>query len=160
MKPGVFSLLLFIVGCSSVDVSIQPHEDALQLEALARAVYEKVNAHRVAKNLPELKLDARISRIARRKSAAMAQGGEFSHVGFNIIRKKQIKQIIPYRRVGENLAYNTDAADPAGRAVILWKESPSHLVNMERSEYRITGVAVAKSVSGRIYFTQLFVCPK
>ena len=160
LKFGVVSLLLFIAGCRSVDVSVQPHEDAAQLQALALAVHEKVNAHRAAKNLPELKLDARISKLARRQSAAMAQGGEFSHVGFHTIRKRQINRIIPYRHVGENLAYNTNADDPAGRAVEMWQASPSHLANMERSYYRITGIAAAKSASGSIYFTQLFVCPR
>lgn len=160
MKLGFVSTLLLLAGCSSVDVSIQPHENAKELESLSYTVFTKVNAHRLAKNLSELKLDLRLSKIARGKSAAMAQGGEFSHVGFNVVRAGQIKIIIPFRRAGENLAFNTNEADPAARAVKMWQESPSHLANMERPEYSITGIGVAKSVNGQIYFTQLFVNPK
>ena len=159
LKFGVVSLLLIIAGCRSVDVSIQPHEDAAQLKALARAVHEKVNAHRAANQLPALRLDARICKIARRKSAVMAQGGEFSHVGFKI-RIGQINRIIRCRPVGENLAYNTHPRDPAGRAVESWLKSPKHRRVMERPYFRVTGIAVAKSPGGQYYFTQLFVCPR
>ena len=160
MKLGFVSILLLIVGCRSVDVSIQPHEDAKELESLSYAVLAKVNAHRLVNNLSELKLNIDLSKIARGKSAAMAQGGEFGHAGFNVVRAGQIKKIIPFRRAGENLAFNTNEADPAARAVKMWQESPSHLANMERPEYSITGIGVAKSVNGQIYFTQLFVHPK
>ena len=160
MKLGFVSILLLIVGCRSVDVSIQPHEDAKELESLSYAVLAKVNAHRLVNNLSELKLNIDLSKIARGKSAAMAQGEEFGHAGFNVVRAGQIKKIMPFRRAGENLAYNTNAADPAARAVKMWQESPSHLANMERPEYSITGIGVAKSVNGQIYFTQLFVHPK
>ena len=164
LKFGVVSLLLlWVVGCAgprAIPGAYQPHEDRAELVALAMAVHEKVNAHRVANKLPALRMDGRLSRLARRKSASMAQGGEFGHVGFNTIRKRQINQIIPYRHVGENLAFNTNAIDPAGRAVVMWKASPGHLANMERPDYRLTGIAAAKSASGSIYFTQLFVCPR
>ena len=160
MKLGFVSILLLIVGCRSADVSIQPHEDAKELESLSYAVLAKVNAHRLVNNLSELKLNIHLSKIARGKSAAMAQGEEFDHAGFNVVRAEQIKKIMPFRRAGENLAYNTNEADPAARAVKMWQESPSHLANMERPEYSITGIGVAKSVNGQIYFTQLFVHPK
>ena len=160
MKLGFVIPLLLLAGCGSVDVSIQPHENAKELESLSYTVYTKVNAHRLAKNLSELKLDLRLSKIARGKSAAMAQGEEFSHAGFNVVRVGQIKKIIPFRRAGENLAFNTNEADSAARAVKMWQESPPHLANMERPEYSITGIGVAKSVNGQIYYTQLFVHPK
>ena len=160
MKLGFVSTLLLLAGCGSVDVSIQPHENAKELESLSYTVYTKVNAHRLAKNLSELKLDLRLSKIARAKSAAMAQGEEFGHAGFNVVRAGKIKKIIPFHRAGENLAFNTNEIDPAARAVKMWQESPSHLANIERPEYSITGIGVAKSVAGQIFFTQLFVYPK
>jgi uncharacterized protein YkwD len=156
---AVSLLLLFFIGCRSFDVSIQPHEDAAQLKALALAVHEKVNAHRAANKLSALRLDARLSRLARRKSAAMSQGGEFSHTGFKI-RARQINQLIPCRHVGENLAHNTHVEGPAARAMEMWLNSPAHRRVMERPYFRVTGIAVAKSPGGQYYFTQLFVCPK
>ena len=161
LKFAGVSLLLFIAaGCHSVDVAIQPHEDAGELEALSRAVHEKVNAHREANGLAALQLHEGISRIARRKSAAMAQGGSFTHVGFNTVRARQINQVIAYRRIGENLAYNTNHDDPAARAVQMWLDSPGHRENVEHPDYRVTGIAAARSEKGTIYFTQLFVMPR
>ena len=71
MKLGFVSILLLIVGCRSVDVSIQPHEDAKELESLSYAVLAKVNAYRLANNLSELKLNIDLSKIARGKSGRL-----------------------------------------------------------------------------------------
>ena len=73
LKFGVVSiLLLWVVGCAgprAIPGAYQPHEDRAELVALAMAVHEKVNAHRVANKLPVLRMDGRLSRLARRKSA-------------------------------------------------------------------------------------------
>ena len=162
LKFGVVSLLLlWVVGCAgprAIPGSYQPHEDRAELVALAMAVHEKVNAHRVANKLPALRMDGRLSRLARRKSAAMAQGGEFAHVGFQQ-RVNAIGRMMQKNSVGENLAYNTHQ-NPAARAMAMWLDSPTHRKVMERSHFRLTGIAVAKSPEGQYYFTQLFVWPK
>ena len=78
-------LLLWAAGCAvpqAVDISYQPHEDRAELKAMARRLHERVNAYRADKNLRPLRFHARISSIARGKSAALAQGAAFSHKGF------------------------------------------------------------------------------
>jgi len=137
----------------------QPYEDAAELEQLVRQAHDRVNAHRASLGVTQLTLDARISRVARRHSASMAQGGAFSHRGFKQ-GTTAIGRFMPYRTVAENLAYNYGNADPAARAFNSWLNSPKHRQAMEDSHFTHTGLAVAKSSSDRFYFTQLFVLPR
>jgi uncharacterized protein YkwD len=161
------SLLLWADGCAGpvggglrmTDPVLQPHEDAAELEQLVRQAHDRVNAHRASLGVTQLRLDARISRVARRHSARMAQGGAFSHQGFKQ-RATAIGRFMPYRTVAENLAYNYGNADPAARAFNSWLNSPKHRQAMEDLHFTHTGLAVAKSPSGRFYFTQLFVLPR
>ena len=161
------SLLLWADGCAGpaggglrmTDPVLQPHEDAAELEQLVRQAHDRGNAHRASLGVTQLRLDARISRVARRHSARMAQGGAFSHQGFKQ-RATAIGRFMPYRTLAENLTYNYGNADPAARAFNSWLNSPKHRQAMEDIHFTHTGLAVAKSPSGRFYFTQLFVLPR
>ena len=158
---AVSLLLLWVAGCAAppaVDISYQPHEDRAELKDMARRVHERVNAHRVEEKLPTLRFNARISSIARSHSAAMAQGGVFSHNGFKR-RAVNIGKLMSYIIVAENLAYNFGHQDPVAKAMESWLKSEQHRKAMESPYFRVTGIAVAKSSSGKYYFTQLFVSP-
>tara|TARA_B100000609_G_scaffold95471_1_gene76040 strand:+ start:504 stop:935 length:432 start_codon:yes stop_codon:yes gene_type:complete len=141
-----------------IDPVLQPHEDAAELEQLVRQANDRGNAHRASLGVTQLTLDARISRAARRHSVRMAQGGASIHQGFKQ-RATAIGRFMPYRTVAENLAYNYGNADPAARAFNSWFNSSKHRQAIEDSRFTHTGLAVAKSSSGRFYFTQLFVLP-
>jgi len=155
------ALIVSVAGCAlpqAIDVSLQPHEDSAQLELLVKHIHQKVNEHRVSQNLAELKLDSRISRVARRHSAAMAQGVmSFNHHGFQS-RARTIRKFLAYRAVAENLAYNRGGAAPASTAMGSWLRSNSHRDAIE-GRYQLTGIGIAKSKEGRYYFTQMFVLP-
>ena len=101
-------------GLRMTNPVLQPHEDAAELEQLVRQAHDRVNAQRASLGVTQLRLDARISRVAG-DSARMAQGGAFSHQGFKQ-RATAIGRFMPYRTVAENLAYNYGNADPAARA--------------------------------------------
>ena len=60
-------------------------------------VYELVNQYRAENNLPPLKLDTRISDLARVHSQNMARQGSLSHDGFEV-RIQTISQSPPVRR--------------------------------------------------------------
>lgn len=162
LKCRVVSLLLlWAVGCAAphaVDISYQPHENRAELKAMAQRLHERVNAHRAAENLPTLRFHARISSIARYHSAAMAQREVFSHNGFKG-RAINIGKFMSYIAVAENLAYNYGNQDPVAKAMESWLKSEQHRKAMESPYFRVTGIAVAKSLDGKYYFTQLFVSP-
>jgi uncharacterized protein YkwD len=78
----------------------------------------------------------------------------FGHTGFET-RIQTIAQTISYRSVSENVAANKGYSDPAATAVAGWLNSPGHHANIV-GNYRLTGIGVAKSSTGQIYFTQIF----
>lgn len=137
---------------STVSQNPNPSEFA----ALEQSVYQQVNQYRQSRNLPPLKLDARISEQARLHSQEMARGRvPFSHQGFEG-RVKAIAKSISYRRAGENVAYNQGFSNPGQQAVEGWIKSTGHRENME-GNFDLTGMGVAKNARGEYYFTQIFI---
>lgn len=125
-------------------------------DELKQSVHQRVNEYRASKNLPPLQLDSRISQEAVKHSEAMAKGEvKFSHDGSRQ-RFQAVGQKIPYRVIGENLAYNSGYADPGRKAVEGWIESDGHRRNME-GNFNLTGIGIARNRKGEYYFTQIFV---
>lgn len=121
---------------------------------LEKEVNQQINEYRASKKLPPLRVDPRISQIARIHSENMANGKvRFSHDGFEG-RAKAIT--IPYQSVAENVAYNMGYSDPVDKAVDGWIKSEGHRKNME-GQFNLTGIGIAKNAKGEYYFTQLFV---
>ena len=168
MRLSFFSvaLLLLTFACvvprgstKEVDVRIQPNENRMELEDLVQSVYSKVNEHRAEKNLPRLILHEKLNLIARKHSASMAQGVvEWSHHGYHD-RFREIGKYVAGMNKAENLARIWGHADPAQKAIEEWITSPSHRKAMEDARFGVTGIGVAKSLTGKYYFTQLFVQP-
>jgi uncharacterized protein YkwD len=124
--------------------------------ALERAVHELVNRHRRARQLAPLAIDRRISRVARLHSAAMAAGRTpLGHEGFDD-RVRALSRVMSCRRTAENVAANRGHRDPAAEALRGWLASGAHRRNIE-GPYDLTGVGVASSAAGEVYFTQIFV---
>lgn len=132
-----------------------PDSDPLIL-ALEISAFQQVNQYRLSKGLAPLRLDPRISNVARKHTQAMAgKKATFSHDGFEQ-RAKTLKSLIPLSAVGENLAYIKGYSDVVSIAVKGWINSPGHRKNME-GKYNLTGMGVAKNAQGEYYFSQLFV---
>jgi uncharacterized protein YkwD len=130
--------------------------DATSLNELEAIVYEQINEYRQSRNLPPLQLDDRISTQARIHSEAMAKGEvSFSHDRFEE-RTSAISQIISYRSIAENVAYNKGFTDSPTQAVNGWLKSSGHLQNIE-GNFSLTGIGVAKNERNEYYFTQIFV---
>lgn len=123
---------------------------------LEREVMTLVNGHRAARGLAPLVVDVRVTGEARRHSEAMAMGSTpFGHRGFDD-RVAALHGVMRFRRSAENVAVNRGYADPAAQAVEGWLASRGHRENIEGS-YELTGVGVASSAAGDVFFTQLFV---
>ncbi|MGZ5045076.1 MAG: FG-GAP-like repeat-containing protein [Methylobacter sp.] len=139
----------------------QPSTDttapSTDIAAIEQSVFQQINAYRASQGLPALTLNATIiSEQARIHSQNMASGiVPFGHTGFET-RIQTIAQTIPYRSAAENVAANQGYSDPASTAVTGWLNSPGHLANIV-GNYQLTGIGVAKSSTGQIYFTQIFL---
>ncbi|KPQ38837.1 MAG: hypothetical protein HLUCCO16_10835 [Phormidium sp. OSCR] len=169
-KLGLTLLLITSVigGCHWLETSVpEPSQGGNvltaraneNLRALEVAAHEQVNAYRQRQGLSPLELDERVSAIARRHSQDMASGEvPFSHDGVED-RYEAIGELISYRQVAENVAYNFGHSDPVQQAVEGWIESPGHERNMT-GDYVISGMGIAVNAEGEYYFTQLFVRPR
>ena len=130
--------------------------NSASLAALEQSIHQQVNQYRQSRNLPPLKLDARISQQARGHSEKMAKGTvSFSHDGFEQ-RVQAIEREILYWKAAENVAVNQGFAAPATQAVQGWIQSQGHRQNME-GQFDLTGIGVAKNGRGEYYFTQMFI---
>lgn len=126
------------------------------VEDLEADAIRRVNEHRASRNLPPLKVDPRVSEIARAQSAAMARREvPFGHAGFSA-RVAQVRKVVPLRGAAENMGRNLGHDDPVERAVESWLGSPGHLHNIE-GNYDTTGLGAAVSERGEYFFTQIFV---
>jgi len=124
---------------------------------LEHEVFDLVNRHRTARGLPALVLDPRIGREARRHSAAMATGSTpFGHAGFPD-RVAALRRVMSCRLSAENISSSQGYRNPAPEVVRGWLASSGHRSNIEDGRYDATGIGVARSATGKAYFTQIFV---
>ena len=126
---------------------------------MEQEIHRQVNQYRLSKQLPPMRMDARISTIARVYSHKMAsKQATFSHDGFEQ-RVQAMGSTVPLRSAAENLAYLKGYPDLATTAVQGWIDSPGHQKNMV-GEFDVTGIGIAKNAAGEYYFTQLFLLQK
>jgi uncharacterized protein YkwD len=128
------------------------------IEELEQAIFHQVNEYRASRNLPPLKLDARVSASARKHSQAMADKRvRVGHDGLKGRARAIAFRGVTVRRVSENVAYIFSQNDPAKRALDGWLRSAAHRQAIEERRYSITGVGVAQDSKGATYFTQIYV---
>jgi uncharacterized protein YkwD len=165
---GIILSLTVLAGCQQAKLDLPPSfpapiparqnapANATALAALEQATYQQVNQYRRSRNLPPLKLNARISQEARIHSQRMAaKTTPFSHQGFES-RVKALAAVLPLQQAGENLAVNRGYGNPVATAIRGWIDSPGHRKNME-GDFNLTGIGVAQNSVGEYYFTQIFL---
>lgn len=121
--------------------------------------FELVNTERVKKGLRPLVWDAELTRMARLYSEKMASQNFFSHKspdGEGLRERCRAMGIVGFKRLGENLGYNKGFADAAVSAVVGWMRSEGHRDHILDREFTRSGLGIARSAEGRVYFTQVF----
>jgi uncharacterized YkwD family protein/spore coat assembly protein SafA len=117
-----------------------------------------VNAERAKAGLPALKINWQLSRVARHKSADMAERGYFSHYSptygtpFHMMENFGLR----FSAAGENIAYGQRTPAEVMRD---WMNSPGHRNNIMSRSYTEIGVGLAKNKNGVCYWTQMFMKP-
>ncbi len=149
---GLASLTLFMLSCSD-DGPTQP---AYEFADLEYRIFQLVNLHRDTVSLGALDMSDVITEQARNHSKNMAAGAvPFGHDGFET-RVSVISQKIRLSKAGENVVAGTGLSNSGETAVKLWLNSPGHRANIE-GDFNLTGVGAAKSASGSLFITQIFV---
>ncbi len=117
-----------------------------------------VNVERAKAGLPALKFNWQLSRVARYKSADMANKGYFSHNSPTYGTPFQMMENFGLRfsAAGENIAYGQRTPAEVMNA---WMNSPGHRNNIMSRSFTEIGVGLAKNKNGVCYWTQQFMKP-
>lgn len=125
------------------------------LTADEKRAFDLMNADRIANDLPALKLNLDIVKVARTHGQDMINRNYFAHENpegqspFDRMRAAGIS----FGYAGENLAINrsVDAAEKA------FMNSPGHRANILNSKYTEVGIGVRYDASGSVYVVQNFI---
>jgi len=154
MTKTFFSLLAIVTILSFQPATTYAQKTTTDYTQLATEVLQLVNEHRAGLGLPALKMNAMITKVAGTHSANMASGKvPFSHDGFDDRVAMINKQIKTANAWAENVA---EGPRTAKSVVDMWLHSPEHKKNIE-GHYDLTGIAISKSATGELFYTELFV---
>jgi uncharacterized protein YkwD len=123
------------------------------------AVSERINTMRVEAGRQSLQYDARLTEIARARSADMASSGYFGHrppdgCDYACLMDQQG---VPHRYAGETIAWNTHGWSQTTNATVAgWAASPPHRAKLLDCRFQRFGTGVAVAADGRIFTTTVF----
>lgn len=145
--------------------TIEPNTAALPKPAIAvnaerMRVFNLINSERRKRGEKPLMWDDELGAMASHHSQGMARDNFFDHTdpkGLNVTGRAKALGINGWKAMAENIAYNSGYEDAGGFAAERWMTSPRHRANILRGNFTHTGIGVAQSNDGRIYFTQVFV---
>ena len=118
----------------------------------------EINRIRAQQGLSKLRPNQRLCAVARRHSSNMAETGYLSHTdSLGRDFKARLGTIVAERyQAAENVATN-NFPNSARVAVQGWCQSPGHLKNILNEKFTDTGIGVAVSPEGQVFFTQIFL---
>lgn len=147
--------LLFALGITGGEAAAQSCPGmATPYPDVAQAIFRQIQDHRSRFGLAPLLRNQCLDGIAQAHSNAMAAGtAAFDH---SDLVQSLDRLRFPWRRYGENIAWDEGGRDPAASAVREWLQSPVHRSTLEGA-YALTGIGVAARPPRRFYFTQIFV---
>jgi uncharacterized protein YkwD len=149
-------LVLFVpvIVASSQTNSTAPSVTTLSTEssASARQALAMVNQQRADARCASLWLVAKLQNPADRQSQDQAARDRLGHDGANGSAANGRLSGLGYSRWAENVAQFQSAQ----AAVNFWSTSPAHRATIRNCAFTETGLAVARSKSGRFYWTQTF----
>jgi uncharacterized protein YkwD len=138
-------------GCSFSFVS--PEYAAKPVQPLnPEAALKAINAFRTANGVQPLVLDERLAKAAAMQSKTQAARSWIGHdgAGGSTPKQRAISAGYPAKIASENVASGQKSfAD----VLAFWKQSPGHRTNLLRPNVTACGVAMAKTSSGRPYWT-------
>ena len=126
------------------------------LNDFERQVVALVNQERQAAGLAPLRVNARLSEMARAKAADMRDNNYFSHNSpvygspFDMMRTFGIR----FTSAGENIARGQQSPESVMRA---WMNSPGHRANILDPRYDQIGVGFVQGSRGATYWVQAFI---
>ena len=132
--------------------------EASSLQAFETECIRLVNVERTNRGLQTLATDWQLCRVARYKAQDMVLNNYFSHTSptygspFTMMQSFGLK----FSAAAENIAYGQRTAQ---EVVTAWMNSPGHRANILTQSCTHIGVGAAKTSSGTLYWSQMFMKP-
>lgn len=123
-------------------------------------IYDLINRERQKRGLRELDWDDDVARLARAYARQMARDQLFDHYdrnGKTVIERAADFRIENWRKIGENLFFCEGYRNFSALAVRGWMKSVTHRQNILDRDWTTTGIGAARTKSGKIYVTQVFL---
>ena len=177
-------LFLFMLGFGGSSAFQDRSQPTINVTDLERRVHELINAQRMNQKLRPLKVDERLSAIARNHSQDMGRRGFFDHINPDGKSPTERGRAAKYtcrkytlEYVSEGLAENIFQNNLYNRVIMLgkeitfdwntpekivestvngWMSSPGHRRNILNSRYERTGIGIAVASNDQVFITQLF----
>lgn len=128
--------------------------------AAEKKILELTNAERKQKDVPALKPNVLLFKVAQAHSENMARQGKMEH---NLDGKTPLGRLqaagYKYSRAHENIGAG-DPDVPLEDLMKAWMDSKGHRENILSSACTEIGLGIAKGADGKVYYTQLFGKPK
>jgi len=154
-------IIVLLIGVVPAATAAEIDTSTAAMRAAEIHALDLTNAQRTRRGLVKLRLDARLSELARDRAQYMAQSGQFSHTqsnGTDVFDMIDSANITWYA-AGEIIAWNT--AGPldysAEFAVDGWMGSPSHKAIVLSSLYNYVGFGLAIAPDGTRYWAGVYL---
>jgi uncharacterized protein YkwD len=129
-----------------------------ELSKQEKEILDLTNRERKNKDLPPLRVNSVLVKVARGHSQNMAKQEKMDHVLDGKNPYERIKSAgYRYYHAGENVASGNVSAKDIMEA---WMKSKIHRDNILRKEYTEIGIGIVKDEKGMSYYTQVFGRPR
>lgn len=129
------------------------------LARLEDTLHDAVNRFREVHHKIALARRPDLDAVARGHSRDMATRRYLSHEdpeGRNWVDRLERAKVEGFSMAGENVG-TTTRADPNDEILRGWIHSPVHRENLLAAPYNATGLGIARSADGALYYTQLYL---
>jgi uncharacterized protein YkwD len=158
--PLAFTALI-AGACAAPAVGSASSPTAASASARYRAaetrIFDLINAERRDRGLPALVHNERLDRMASIQALNMAQFQRMAHVlpesDLPTLTDRAYYVAYPFGQLSENIALGYPDAETVVHG---WMNSKGHRANILHSEVEETGIAIAKSTAGAVYYCQVF----
>ncbi|MEO8910774.1 MAG: CAP domain-containing protein [Gemmatimonadaceae bacterium] len=166
MDPTRFAIAcavsLLAVGCavpvaSPVPAGPTPRTATGKLGATESRIFELINAERRHNGLAALVYNPQLDRMAKIQAQNMAHFQKMAHV----LPESELPTLTsraqyvgyPFGRIAENVALGYPSAETVVQG---WMASKGHRANILNADVGETGIGIARSSAGGIYYCQVF----
>jgi uncharacterized protein YkwD len=120
-------------------------------------IFDLINAERKERGLPPLVHNEQLNRMASIQAQNMAYFQRMAHVlpeaKLPTLTDRAYYVAYPFGQLAENIALGYPDAETVVHG---WITSKGHRANILHSEVEETGIAIAKSSAGAVYYCQVF----